>query len=144
MQGKSDTWAQGAVRPEMQWEEFVRRVIDRFESKSTLGVVGEFNKLRQWSDVESYRCKFEELKLLMLRHNPILDEAYFVTSYLSGLKEDLRLVVMSNRPRTLEEAYEISVYQELIQENRKNKMQPKPNHSFHKPVQTTKSNNTHV
>jgi hypothetical protein len=25
-----------------------------------MGIVGEFNKLKQWGDVESYRCEFEE------------------------------------------------------------------------------------
>lgn len=51
---------------------------------------------------------------------------------------------MSNRSRTLEEAYEISLYQELILENKKHKIQPRPSQGFAKPVQSPKSHNTHV
>lgn len=119
MVGKSDTWVQGALRTNMQWCEFGQEVLERFEPKSTLGLVGEFNKLKQWADVESYRNKFEELKLLMHTDNPTYDEAYFINSYLSGLREDLRLCVLSSRPKTLKETYEASIYQELLIEHKK-------------------------
>lgn len=59
MNDKAETWMQGVVHEGMFWEEFVEEVIERFEHKSTMGLVGEFNKLKQWGDVESYRCKFE-------------------------------------------------------------------------------------
>jgi hypothetical protein len=119
MLGDSDTWVDSAIRFDMRWQEFVEEVLDRFESKSTMGLVGEFNKLKQWADVESYRNKFEELKLLMQRENPTLDELYFINSYLSGLREDLRLCVLSCRPKTLKETYEASIYQELLIEHKK-------------------------
>lgn len=46
-----------------------------------------------------------------------------------------RFQVMSNISRTLEEAYEIHLYQELILENKKHKIQPRPSQGFAKPVQ---------
>jgi hypothetical protein len=55
-----------------------------------MGLVGEFNKLKQWGDVERTRWLFEELRLLMLKENPTHSEQYFMKSYLSGLKEELR------------------------------------------------------
>jgi len=48
-----------------------------------------------------YQLRFEELKALILNHNPYLTEAYFVSSFLSGLNEELRPMVKVLRPRTL-------------------------------------------
>ncbi|KAJ4801231.1 polyprotein [Rhynchospora pubera] len=141
MQGNSETWVQGITRPNMLWGEFVQEVLRRFESKTTLGLVGEFNKLKQSGDVESYRNKFEELKLLLLKDYPMYDESYFITSYLSGLREDIRLNVLSSRPRTLNETYEASIYQEmLIEHKKKQNFQTKIQTSFQKNSSGTRSN----
>ncbi|KAJ4802427.1 polyprotein [Rhynchospora pubera] len=140
MQGKAETWVQGVVRDGMFWEEFAQEVIDRFEPKTTMGLVGEFNKLKQLTDVESYRCRFEELRLLMLKENHTYDEQYFMTSYLSGLKEELRLKVLGTRPRNLKEVYESSIYQEMLVElKRKQKMRPHTQHNSAKVIQASKN-----
>ncbi|KAJ4777533.1 polyprotein [Rhynchospora pubera] len=140
MQGKAETWVQGVVREGMFWEEFAHEVIDRFEPKTTMGLVGEFNKLKQLADVESYRCKFEELRLLMLKENHTYDEQYFMTSYLSGLKEELRLKVLSTRPRNLKEVYESSIYQEMLVElKRKQKMRPHTQQNSTKTIAANKN-----
>jgi hypothetical protein len=62
-------------------------VLERFETKTTLGLVGEFNKLRQWADVPSERSQFEEFQLLMLRSNPSYVESEFGTITMSGFRE---------------------------------------------------------
>lgn len=54
-------------------------------------VVEEFNKIRQGGLVADYQRTFEELKALMLNHNPYLTEAYFFSSFISGLNEELSL-----------------------------------------------------
>ena len=56
-------------------------------------VVEDFNKLRQLGMILEYQVRFEELKALMLIHNPYLTEAYFVSSFISGLSEELRPMV---------------------------------------------------
>ena len=61
-------------------------------------IIEEFNKLKQASDVASYLRKFEELRSLMSGHDPHLTEAYFVSSFLSGLSEELRPMVKMIRP----------------------------------------------
>jgi hypothetical protein len=76
--------------------------------------------------VEAYRCKFEELRLLMLRANPTHDEAYFKESSLSGLKEELIIKVLGTRPRTLKEVYDAPLYEESLAElKRKHKLKSK-------------------
>ena len=54
-----------------------------------MDIVEEFNKLNQSGIVHAYRLKFEELKLLM----PYMTKEYFVSSFISGLNDELRLTV---------------------------------------------------
>ena len=51
--------------------------------------IKEFNKLKQTWSVGAYLRKFEELRSFMVCYNPYLSEAYFVSSFLSGLSEEL-------------------------------------------------------
>ena len=55
--------------------------------------------------MEEYEEKFEELKTLMLIRNPKLDEEYFVSSFISGLKEEIKPMVKMVKPQTLSKAF---------------------------------------
>ena len=68
----------------------------------------EFNKLRQSSKVEEYKEKFEELKTLMIIRNQHLDEEYFVSSFISGLKEEIKTMIRMLKLATLSEAFELA------------------------------------
>ena len=67
-------------------------------------IVDEFNKLRQTGSVENYQKRFEELRSLMIQHNPHPSETYFVSSYLSGLNYGLRPMVKVLKPQSMEQA----------------------------------------
>ena len=58
-----------------------------------IDIIEEFNKLKQERSVLNYQIKFEELKSLMIVSHPTLTEAYFVSSFISGLNEELRPIV---------------------------------------------------
>ena len=75
-------------------------------------MIEEFNKLQQKGAVEEYEEKFEELKTLMLLRNQKLDELYFVSSFISGLKEEIRPSVNMFKPQTLSKAFEVAELQE--------------------------------
>jgi len=64
-----------------------------------IDIIEEFNKLKQTGSVESYQMRFEKLRSLMIQHNPYLSETYFVSSYLSGLNDELRPMVKVLRPQ---------------------------------------------
>ncbi|KAL4303860.1 hypothetical protein GQ457_10G003110 [Hibiscus cannabinus] len=63
--------------------------------------------------VEEYQEKFEELKPLMLQQNSHLPETYFVSSFISGLKEEIRHKVKIHEPTTLADAYRKAKLYEL-------------------------------
>ena len=52
----------------------------------------------------------------MIQHNPHLSEIYFVSSYLSGLNEELRPMVKVLRPQIVEQVAESARLQELAVE----------------------------
>lgn len=49
---------------------------------------GEFNKLSQKGSVKKYQENFGELKAFMVTKHSNLDGDYFISSFISGLKED--------------------------------------------------------
>ena len=61
------------------------------------GVLGEIKNLRQVGELKAYRNKFEELRWLLVSENPMYDEAFFITNFLTGLKEELRYMVLSTK-----------------------------------------------
>lgn len=61
-------------------------------------MVAEFNKLRQTDSVLAYQEQFEELRALMLVSNNSLSEQYFISSFISGLKEEIKFVVQMFLP----------------------------------------------
>ena len=64
--------------------------------------------MQQEDSVKEYHEKFEELKPLMLVKNRNLDENYFISNFISGLKEDIKPMIRMMKPTTLIEAFKLS------------------------------------
>ncbi|XP_027120880.2 uncharacterized protein [Coffea arabica] len=111
---KADKWFQGVKlgKPKLSWVEFGDLLCKRFADSICKDVVEEFNKLRQEGSIEEYQEKFEELKPLMLIKIRNLDENYFISNFISGLKEEIKPMIRMLKPATLVEAFELSQWQE--------------------------------
>jgi type II secretory pathway component PulJ len=57
-------------------------------------VVEEFNKLAQNKSVNEHVERFEELKSLMNALNRSLPKLYYISSFASGLKDDVMLKIL--------------------------------------------------
>jgi len=79
-------------------------------------VIEEFNKLKQERSVMKYQNWFEELRPLMLNSQPALTEHYFVSSFFSGLMDELRPAVKMMQPATVKQATKMTRLQELALE----------------------------
>lgn len=114
LEGKAEYWYVDYVegREHMGWNMFVAMVMDRFEEEERENLVGDFNKLKQDGSVESYKIQFEQLKAFVLQNNRGLTEDYFVKSFLSGLKDEIRSMVMMMRPLTVNQAVHSAKMQE--------------------------------
>jgi hypothetical protein len=62
-------------------------VTDRFNTSSEYEVVGQFHNLKHVGLVLDYIDKFEEMVSIVKKHNPSLSDKYFISSFISGLKE---------------------------------------------------------
>ncbi|XP_026451994.1 uncharacterized protein LOC113352386 [Papaver somniferum] len=105
LDGNTDVWFQDYQegKGSLYWEDFIIDVCTRFQELGHDNVVGEFKKLDNVNTVLEYQEQFEELKALMLAKNPSLTEEYFIHSFISGLKEDIRMVVQMFTPNTLQQ-----------------------------------------
>ena len=128
LEGKADNWFQEVklARPGMSWEKFSELLCERFSGKGSLDIVEEFNKLQQKGTVEEYEEKFEEFKTPMLTRNPKLDESYFVSSFVSGLKEEIKPMIEMFKPQTVAKPFEVAELQESYLDTQSK--QSKPSH----------------
>ncbi|KAL4278717.1 hypothetical protein GQ457_03G025020 [Hibiscus cannabinus] len=116
--GRAETWFDGYImqKNHLTWQEFVSDICHRFTDKLHADVIEEFNKLHQTSSVEDYQERFEALQPFMLQLNAQLGEAYFVSSFISGLKDDIRHKVRVHAPQTLADACRKTKLYELAME----------------------------
>ncbi|XP_070022047.1 uncharacterized protein [Nicotiana sylvestris] len=87
-------------------------------------VVEEFNRLQQKSNVEDYLVKFDDLKAQMIVRNPALNDAHFLSSFVGGLKDEIKYSVKLFKPKTLSCAIEQARMQERAIEAALKKNQP--------------------
>ena len=103
----------------------------RFAYAAHENVIGDFNKLCQGSTIGAYQERFESLKSLVLAKNKHLTEQYFVDSFLSGLKDEIKITVQMFGPKTLSHAFSLAKLQEAALENaKKNRLPTKFNNSL--------------
>jgi len=90
------------------YEDFVSALKTRFAPSVFGDPVGTFTKLKQSSTVEDYQTQFEILS------NKIsgLTEGFKVSTFLSGLKEEIRIIVTMLKPKDLTTAFGLARLQE--------------------------------
>jgi len=81
--------------------EFVEDFCDRFGEKNMIDVFEEFNKLKQEGSMIEDHIQFKELRSLMLNSQPTLTENYFISNFISGLKDEFRPTVKMMQPATV-------------------------------------------
>ncbi|XP_020097231.1 uncharacterized protein LOC109716293 [Ananas comosus] len=114
LEAKADTWFQGylAEKEVISWAELAEEVCRRFDVRGLVDVVEEFNKLVQTGTVEEYQEQFEDLRARLLTTKSQFSPEYFLSSFLSGLKDEIKSAVKMLQPRTLAQAFEQAKLQE--------------------------------
>lgn len=105
--GKAEFWwrGTGCNANTLPWHQFCRMVTDRFNTTSEYEVVGQFHNLKQVGTVVDYVDRFEELVSMVKRANPSLNEHYYISSFISGLKDHIQYPLQCHQPTTLSQAY---------------------------------------
>ncbi|EEF36539.1 conserved hypothetical protein [Ricinus communis] len=129
---KVDIWYQRwrVQTKEKKWEVFAKELCRRFGKVIVSDIVEESNRIQQVGSVINYQERFEELRSLMLKYNPMPDESYFMSSFVSGLNEEIRSMVKLLKLATLSQAYErAKLYEKSIEAMfKRHKFLPKTNY----------------
>ena len=60
--------------------------------------------MQQTSDVKEYHDRFQSAMHKVLVHNHSLDDVFFVSKFLQGLKHDVKSALVLHKPRTVDVA----------------------------------------
>lgn len=82
-------------------------------------------ELQHTDTLDVYITVFKDLQYKLMMHNAGLDELFFVTQFVKGLKLEIGSVVQSQIPETMERAILLSKIQQQVLDKNKAKGQPK-------------------
>jgi hypothetical protein len=80
-------------------------ITNRFSSHSSHTSLENFHHLKQTTTIADYIQKIEELMALMQMEHPGLDEQYFVSSFIVGLKDGIKHYLIPHNPQSLCDTY---------------------------------------
>jgi hypothetical protein len=80
-------------------------VFSRFSTYSSHSSLEQFHHLKQSSSVADYIQKVEEMMALMQMEYPNLTETYFMSSFITGLKEGIKHYLLPHNSHTLSDTY---------------------------------------
>lgn len=106
-EGRAVLWYNSfsADHDDVSCPQFVEVLSARFEKLKTSQIVDDFNKLKLTGSYIEFVEKFEELKDCMkLIYGNVLNEEYYVSSFISGLTPELKSAVRMMRPATVQDA----------------------------------------
>ncbi|KAG8391057.1 hypothetical protein BUALT_Bualt01G0148300 [Buddleja alternifolia] len=112
MEGRALQWHQLYMKARNsrelpRWEEYVKALQYRFDSLLFEDPMAELMNLRQTGTVRDYLDKFDELL-----NNVNLNEAYAISCFLDGLKNEITVQVRMFKPKSLQEAMSLAKLQE--------------------------------
>jgi len=121
-------WLQ-SIEPRLRslsWDEFCSLVLERFGCDEHALLIRQLFHIRQTGLVADYVAKFTELVDQLRSYQSSNDPLYFALHFIDGLKEDIRAIVMVQRPSDLHTACVLAQLQEEVLEPMKKKDFRKP------------------
>ncbi|XP_075650145.1 uncharacterized protein LOC142620705 [Castanea sativa] len=108
LDGEALIWFQDCERSLDSWETFIRAIQVRFGPSSYDDPMEALTKLKQTTTVAVYKSQFEMLSNRIRN----LSEPHKLSCFLSGLRDEVRLAVRMQNPRTLTAAFGLAKIQE--------------------------------
>ena len=86
--------------------------MEKFDKNQYQILLKKFESLKQKDSVVEYQIAFEEIAQGLLLYNSGYDDTYFVTLFLTGLKEKIRSMIALHRPMDVDTASALALVQE--------------------------------
>ncbi|WVZ79457.1 hypothetical protein U9M48_027033 [Paspalum notatum var. saurae] len=112
--GAAATWLQTFERRGrvLDWTQFCSAVFEKFDKDQYQNQLRQLENLSQQGSVSEYQEQFERLAHGILLYNSSYDDTYFVTRFLGGLKEEIRVPISLHRPKEVQSALALALLQE--------------------------------
>jgi hypothetical protein len=94
------------------WKELCSWIHDRFGRDQHESLIRQLFHIKQVGTVEEYINKFSELVDQLVAYEYSLDFCYYTTHIVDGLKDDVKVVVLVQRPIDLDTTYTLVLLQE--------------------------------
>lgn len=112
-EGRVACWLQSVERrvPYWSWQEFCAQIHDRFGRELHKSLIHELFRIRQTNFVSEYVERFFSLVDHMSAYEANADPLYYTMRFVDGLWDDIKSIIMVQRP-TLDTACSLALVQE--------------------------------
>jgi hypothetical protein len=76
----------------------------KYDKDQYQNLLRQFDSLKQTTSVLEYQAAFEKLAHGIVLNNPAINDTFFVTRFVSGLREDIRAPLMLHRSSDVDTA----------------------------------------
>jgi len=92
----------------------------------------ELLSIKQTADVQEYYDRFNIAMHRVLVHNNHLDDVFFVSKFLQGLKLDIRSAIVLHKPRTVDLALSLALMQAAVLDSQDKSYMQRPHKDYNK------------
>jgi len=119
----------------MEWDVFCDLIHDRFSRDQQESLIRQLFHIKQTSTVAEYVQRFTELVDQLSAYTSSTDPRYYLLRFIDGLHDDIRSVVLVQRPNDLDTACVLAELQEEVGDRSRHRDFGRPNPAFaHRPA----------
>jgi hypothetical protein len=96
----------------MQWSEFCCALHTHFDRDQHEFLLRQLNRICQTSFMQDYVDRFSELVDQLQAYDSSTNALFYITRFLDGLHSDIRVVLLVQRPNSLDTTYTLALLQE--------------------------------
>lgn len=117
--GATATWLQTIQRCGRihDWDQLCNLVLAKFDKDQYQIILHQLDSLKQTTSILEYQTEFEKLAHGVLLYNSAIDDTFFMTRFVGGLREDIRSPILLHRPKDVDTASALALIQEQELEN---------------------------
>ena len=101
----------------MQWSEFCQALHARFDRDQHEILLRKMNRIHQTSSVQDYVDRFAELVDQLKAYDSTAKALPHITRFIDGLHSEIHVVLLVQRPTSLDTAYTLALLQEEVVES---------------------------
>jgi hypothetical protein len=103
----------------VSWTDFGTMIRERFGKDQHAILIRQLFHIRQGSTVTDYVERFSQLVDQLKAYHSISDPLYYTMRFIDGLRDDVKSVVMVQRPKDLDTAFVLAQLQEEVADKRR-------------------------